>query len=205
MKVKVCGITNNEDAVLASELGADALGFIFYRNSKRFIDPADAAVIISGLPPLLVKVGVFVNESHERVNSIAADTGLNIIQLHGDENIEYIKQIKYPIIKALRIGEFMNWKLLEDFESFSVLLDKYDPNQFGGTGKSFSWSEIPEKYSNKIILAGGVSVDNIEKIFYEIKPYAVDVSSSLEEYPGKKDHKKMKEFFSILNELRKKC
>lgn len=200
LKVKVCGITNLDDAKLCVDCGADALGFIFYKESKRYIEPDEAKKIIDKLPFFVLKVGVFVNENFENVNSTAKNIGLNAVQLHGNENLDYCGKINYPVIKAIRVDERLN-ENLEKYSDYTILLDSKDAKEYGGTGKRFDWELIPENYLNKIILAGGVSEENIDEIFYRVKPQAVDLSSSLEKEPGRKDHKKVKSFFNKVNKL----
>ncbi len=199
MKVKICGITNIDDALLCCELGADALGFVFYEKSKRYIKPEEAKKIISELPPFTATVGVFVNETADEINRIAVLTGISYAQLHGDENEEMILQIKLPAIKAYRISSDFNFNSIAKTKARFVLLDAFDDKEYGGMGKSFDWSIIPELIANKIILAGGVSADNIEMIYNKIHPAAVDLSSSVEEEPGRKSTKKLKEFFNKVN------
>ncbi len=203
MKVKVCGITNLNDALLCQSLGADALGFIFYPKSKRFISPEDALKIINNLSPFVMKVGVFVNELPEIINGIAAKLKLNAVQLHGDETPETASKINYSVIKSFRITEEFDFGMLNEYKNVYPLLDAYSGKQYGGTGNQFNWDIIPESLKNKIILAGGVSFDNIEEIVKDIKPAAVDLSSSLENEPGKKDKEKVTEFFKKFNKLRK--
>lgn len=205
MKVKICGITNLEDALVCSEQGTDMLGFVFYKNSKRFVDYDIASKIISRLPTKLEKVGVFVDEDCEFINSISSEIGLTKIQLHGNESSEYANQIKLPVIKAFRINENLNWNILEEFSDYEILLDTFSKNEAGGTGKTFDWKLIPENYKHSIILSGGISIDNLETIMDEIKPAAIDLSSSLEIYPGKKDHVKIKMFLEKINLWRKEC
>jgi phosphoribosylanthranilate isomerase len=198
LKVKICGITNLEDALLCEKLGADAIGFIFYDKSKRYIQPNSAKEIIKMLSPFTLKVGVFVNESSDKINSTAKLAGLNFVQLHGDEKPELISEINLPVIKAFRVNDEFDFRFLEEYKNCYFLLDTYYPKQFGGTGKSFNWELIPKHIAGKIILSGGISISNIQKIISEVNPYAVDVSSSIEEYPGKKSEKRLKEFFNIL-------
>ena len=202
MKVKVCGITNRSDALMCQSAGADALGFIFYKGSKRFVDPEKAAEIIHILSPFVLKVGVFVNESPEFVNGTAEEIGLNAVQLHGDESPETASQIKFPVIKSFRIKEGFNFSMLKKYGRASFLLDTHSASEYGGTGNSFSWGVIPEEIRNEIILAGGVSAANISQIIETINPAAVDLSSSLEEKPGIKDEEKVKTFFKIINNYR---
>ncbi|MFA5803843.1 MAG: phosphoribosylanthranilate isomerase [Melioribacteraceae bacterium] len=205
MHVKICGTTNLEDALLSVELGANALGFIFYEKSKRFIQYDEAKAIIEQLPQSVLKVGVFVNNTIEEVNSAADRIGLSAVQLHGDETPSYTKQIEKPVIKSFRVDNKFDFSLLDEYENCSFLLDSSSKNEFGGTGKSFDWTLIPNGLKDKIILAGGVSSKNIEEIFIHIKPQAVDLVSSVEKSPGKKDEEKLKEFFNIVNKLRYKC
>ncbi len=202
MKVKICGITNIEDAKYCCNLGADALGFVFYKKSKRYINYNNAKDIIDKLPAFILKVGVFVNNSIEEINEISKIIGLNAVQLHGDESPEFITQINLPVIKSFRINENFDFSILDKFKSCSFLLDSYSKDDYGGTGKNFNWNLIPTHLKNKIILAGGISVENIQYIYNHIKPQAVDLSSSVEIIPGKKDFDKLKRFFKVLNNLR---
>ena len=209
MKVKICGTTNKEDALLAESLGADAVGFIFYRKSKRYISPETASEIIKSLSPLTLKVGVFVNENHEEINKIASKVKLNFVQLHGDENPDIIDKIEFPVIKTFRINGAFDSKILKEYlpvrqagKNVTFLFDSYSKEDFGGTGYKFNWDLIPKRLNGNFILAGGISVDKVEEIFYKIKPKAIDITSSLEKSPGIKDHKKLKEFFKKFNSLR---
>lgn len=200
MKVKICGITNIDDAKFCVDCGADALGFIFYEKSKRYIEPDIAEKLIDSLPFFVFKVGVFVNEEVERVNQIANELKLNAVQLHGDENLDYCEKINYPVIKAIGVDEELNHNL-EKYSNYTILLDSKDEKEYGGTGQRFNWDVIPDEYKSKIILAGGVSENNLEEIYNKIKPQTVDLSSSLEKEPGIKDHKKVKSFFRKFNKL----
>lgn len=202
MKIKICGITNIEDAQLCSTLGADALGFIFYKKSKRYISPKEAKKIISQLPPFVLKVGVFVNEKPFRINEISKEVKLHLVQLHGEETQKDIDIIDLPVVKAFRINEKFNFQKLEEFKNCSYLFDSFDESEYGGTGKKFVWKNIPDEIKTKIILAGGITSDDLKIVLTEINPYAIDVSSSIESKPGKKDHKKLKLLFEKINELR---
>ena len=202
MKVKICGITNLEDALLCQDLGADALGFIFYNKSKRFIPADKAAEISKNLSPFIMKVGVFVNESAETINRIVQEVKLNAVQLHGEEKPEFLKTIPLQVIKSFRINNGFDFSILKTYQNAWYLLDTFSETEYGGTGKSFNWNIIPEDIRGNIILAGGVSSDNIEDIFYNIRPAAVDVSSSLEKEPGKKDIEKVKQFFKTINHFK---
>ncbi|PKL82778.1 MAG: N-(5'-phosphoribosyl)anthranilate isomerase [Ignavibacteriae bacterium HGW-Ignavibacteriae-3] len=202
MKVKICGITSLEDALLCSQLGADALGFIFYKNSRRNIDYSDAGEIIAKLPPFTYKVGVFIDHKYEMINNISQTLGLNAVQLYEDQS--FISKINLPVIKCFRIKNEFNFTDLGNYTGCSFLLDTYSENEFGGTGASFDWHIIPYELRNKIILAGGISESNIEYIYNEIRPAAVDLSSSIESSPGKKDFSKLKIFLNKINKLRYK-
>lgn len=202
MKVKICGITNLEDALLCEKLGADALGFILYDKSKRYIQPNSARDIIKMLSPFILKVGVFVNETPENINSISKLAGLNIVQLHGNETPKQIAEINIPTIKAFRVSDDFNFDILNDYKNCYFLLDSYSLSEYGGTGNTFNWDLIPKDLKDKIILSGGISSSNIQRIIKVVNPYAIDVSSSLEEFYGKKSHEKLREFFNYLKGIK---
>lgn len=202
MKVKICGITNLSDALFCESSGADALGFIFYKKSKRFIKPAAAEKIIKQLSPFTIKVGVFVDEDYNRVNDISDKLRLNCVQLHGNENQEYIDEISLPVFKTFRISPEYDFFQMRKYKNITPLLDTFREGVFGGTGTAFDWCQIPDDLKENVILAGGVSADNIEFICRQIKPMAVDLSSSVEAEPGIKDKAKVKIFFNKLNEIR---
>ncbi|MFO7445440.1 MAG: phosphoribosylanthranilate isomerase [Ignavibacteriaceae bacterium] len=202
MKVKICGITNTADAILAEQSGADAIGFIFYKGSKRYISPEDAKNIIRQLSPFTMKVGVFVNEDTDTVNMIASNIKLNAVQLHGAESPEYIEKIAYPVIKSFRVEDDFNYSRISNYNGVSILLDTFSAAEYGGTGFPFNWNLIPVELRSMIILAGGISILNIDEVITTVKPAAVDISSSLEKEPGKKDERKIKQFFQIINSYR---
>lgn len=194
MKIKICGITNLEDALFAANYGADAIGFIFYKGSPRYIEPNNAKEIVSYLPPFITTVGVFVNEDPEKMRQIMDYAGLDIIQLHGDELPETCK-IWTRVIKAFRVSDLTDLKLLQTYRTSANLLDTYSPDIFGGTGRTFNWDiAVEAKRYGPVILSGGLNVENVEKAIQWVKPYAIDVSSGIEQYKGKKDLKKMREF-----------
>jgi phosphoribosylanthranilate isomerase len=202
MKVKVCGITNYEDAKLALDQGVDALGFNFYPSSPRYIRPEDVRNIIRRLPPFAVMVGLFVNAGEAgNVIKTAQTSGVQVLQLHGDESPEYCRKLaEWPLIKALRIGETGIPENFQDYAVQSFLLDAKDDVLFGGTGKSFDWRLAQSIQSFcPIILAGGLRPDNVREAIRVVQPYAVDVCSGVEIKPGKKDPGKLKEF---INEVR---
>lgn len=182
--------------------GANALGFIFYKKSKRYIEPNKAIKIIRELSPFTLKVGVFVNEAPELINKVATDIQLNTVQLHGEESPETVNKILFPVIKSFRITENFNFSVLNEYNNCGFLFDSFSANNYGGTGKSFDWMKIPGNIKNDIILSGGISTNNLKYIINNIKPKAIDVSSSLEKYPGKKDKTKVKDFFSLLDSIR---
>ena len=202
VKIKICGITNLEDALICEKEGADALGFIFYSGSKRFITPHRADEIISKLGPFLAKVGVFVNESVRNINKIVSECGLTMVQLHGEESPDQIKNINVPVIKGFRVDKNFNYAGLKEYKDCFFLLDVFSASEYGGSGNAFKWEDIPVTLREKIILAGGISIENLERIFTKIKPAAIDLSSSVEMAPGIKDYKKIYNLFKKYNELR---
>ena len=195
VRVKICGITNQKDAFAALDAGADALGFVFYNGSPRNIAREDAARIIEQLPPFIQTVGLFVNESIGTINNIADLCGLDVIQLHGDETPQFCNSINRRVIKALRIKDISSLEPLESFNVAGMLLDAWSPSEQGGTGRTFNW-DIAEIASQKkqIILAGGLSPDNVTEAIRKVRPYAVDVSSGVESSPGVKNHMLLRDF-----------
>jgi phosphoribosylanthranilate isomerase len=204
VKVKICGITNLEDAQLAVDLGADALGFNFYKKSPRYIEPSRAKLIIEELPPLVSTVGVFADEfSPERISSIAHAVGLNAVQLHGSESPEYVKKVdELRVIKAFRVDPHFDLTLLSLYSAGAYLLDTFDPERIGGTGQVFDWEiAVAAKTYGRIILAGGLKQENIVDAISRVRPYAVDICSGVESEPGKKDHQKMMALFSQVHQF----
>ena len=198
IRVKVCGITNKDDALYAADSGADALGFIFYKKSPRYISPEKAARIIESLPPYVDAVGVFVNESGDTVHSIAKICTLGVIQLHGDEAPDFCRQFDVRVIKAFRMDENFHPELLKPYKVAGYLLDTAIKGSFGGTGKTFNWQmAIPVKEIGHVILSGGLSPDNIVEALSVVRPPAVDVSSGVESSPGRKDRGKVKSFIQL--------
>ncbi len=193
-KIKVCGITNREDAFLALSLGVDAVGFIF-AESKRRITAVEACKIIDALPQTILKVGVFVNEEEKRVRQILELCHLNMLQFHGEESPEYILKFREKTIKSFRIEDEDSLKNIPNYKASAYLLDTYSEETYGGTGKTFNWDlAVEAKKFGPIFLAGGLNLDNVEEAIRKVEPYAVDVSSGVESYPGKKDPKKLEEF-----------
>ncbi|HMK61277.1 MAG TPA: phosphoribosylanthranilate isomerase [Dissulfurispiraceae bacterium] len=195
MKIKICGITNLQDALAAVDYGTDALGFVFFPKSPRYISPEKALQITSHLPPFITTVGVFVNEESAKIKEIMLSTHMRVLQLHGDEDPSVCSTWK-PVVKAFRVKDFVDLKPLERYTGLSAyLIDTYAPSAYGGTGQIFNWDiAVEAKRFGRIILSGGLTPDNIEKAVDWVKPYAVDVSSGVEADKGKKDLKKMREF-----------
>jgi len=191
VKVKICGITNWIDARRAVAAGADFLGFNFYPPSPRYIAPARARRIVRRLPERITVVGVFVNESEEKMLQIARAVGLDYLQLHGDESPEIISRLRpaFPVIKALRVQKSFRPAQLAQFKrAAAILLDGFQPRRYGGTGKTFNWSVARRAKGNgKIFLAGGLTPQNVAAAIRAARPYAVDVCSGVEARPGKKD------------------
>ena len=197
VKVKICGITNLDDAMAAADFGADALGFVFFKNSPRYLSPANAKKIIKKLPPFISAAGVFVNEDKNTISQTVSQTGIDIIQLHGEEPPNACKLSEHLVIKAIRVKSIDNLEIISKYKDkvSAFLLDTYTPEIFGGTGQIFNWDIAAEaKKFGRVILAGGLTPENIEKAVRLVHPYAVDVSSGVEAEKGKKDHLKMKLF-----------
>ncbi len=203
VKVKVCGITNAEDAWTAVEAGADALGFIFYKQSPRYVVPAVASRIIAELPPLIVTVGVFVNEGMATVRSIMDTCGLAMAQLHGDENASYCHELSRPSMKALRLKDRGSLLALAEYQGRGgvrgFVLDTFSELTYGGTGQVTDWALAADvAKSTRILLAGGLTPDNVTEAIRAVRPYGVDVSSGVEAAPGKKDPAKIRAFLEAV-------
>jgi phosphoribosylanthranilate isomerase len=194
--VKICGITNVADGLAAAEAGADALGFIFDKNSPRFVTQQQAAEIIRSLPPAIVKVGVFVNAAEETVLEAISGCGLNLLQFHGSEPPEFCTQFGLMSMKAFRMRDAETLKQLPQYTTDAWLLDAYSAKQLGGTGEKFNWdlAVAARDLGRPIFLAGGLTPDNVAEAIRKVQPYAVDVSSGVEASPGKKDVEKVKVF-----------
>ena len=199
MRVKICGITNYEDAAAALDVGADALGFNFSPPSPRYIEPSIASSIIRRLPPLTVCVGVFVNHPNAReVLEVSSRASVQVIQLHGDERPEYCRELSpWPLIKALRLDGHSIPHGLSDFPVGAFLLDSRDDVRFGGTGNTFDWDLCnPIRKIRPMILAGGLHAGNIREAARSVRPYGVDICSGVESSPGKKDKNKLADLMS---------
>lgn len=202
VKVKICGITNFEDAQISVDSGADILGFNFYTKSKRYISSEESLKIINVLPSSVEKVGVFVNEPIEEVLKISNDVGLDAIQLHGDENIAYVTDLKNAtqkmIIKAFRVAPHFDMEEVLSWPWDFPLFDAYSPTEYGGTGKTFDWDDfgfqIYVTLPCSAFVAGGLNPENVAEAVRATDAYAVDVASGVESSPGKKDPKKLEAF-----------
>jgi phosphoribosylanthranilate isomerase len=194
VRVKICGITNLEDALAAVELGADALGFVFFHGSPRSITPDKAAEIVSALPPFVTTVGVFVNEEPSKVTETMGRAGISVLQLHGDELPDQCT-IWPRVIKAFRVRDFPDLRPLEHYRTAAFLLDAYSPDAYGGTGQVFNWDiALEAQRFGRIILSGGLTAENVGGAVARVLPYAVDVSSGVERDKGRKDREKMNRF-----------
>jgi phosphoribosylanthranilate isomerase len=209
VKVKVCGITNLEDARAALAAGADALGFNFYTRSPRYIAPEDARSIISELPPIAVLcVGVFVNEdSAATVAHMAARAGVAAVQLHGDESPEYCDELsERRVIKALRVGKDFAPEQATAYRAESILLDAFSASARGGTGETFDWelARRTREVVSQLYLAGGLTVENVADAIAAVRPYAVDVCSGVELAAGRKDAARLRAFVAAVRGAEKK-
>ena len=196
VKVKICGITNIEDARSAAACGADALGFVFYSKSPRYVKPEAAAGIIRALARKVKKVGVFVDASPYTVRRIAKACKLDMVQLHGNESPKDCRRCApYRVIKAFRVRKGFDVRECEPYKTDAYLFDTYSQKIIGGTGSAFDWSILSKKhFTRKIFLSGGLNSRNVSKAIRATQPDWVDASSSLESYPGKKDSRKMAAF-----------
>jgi phosphoribosylanthranilate isomerase len=196
VRVKICGITNIDDAMAAVDYGADALGFVFFKGSPRYITIQQAAAIVCKLPSFITTVGVFVDENSDRIRATISDAGIDVIQLHGEEKPEACQSSRRSI-KAIRVKSIDSLEPLKTFKDLvsAFLLDAYAPDALGGTGQKFNWDiAVEAKQFGRIILAGGLSPENIADAIRHVNPYGVDVSSGVERDKRNKDHQKMRLF-----------
>lgn len=196
VRIKICGITSIDDAHAAVRCGADALGFILYPGSKRYIEPSAARSIITTLPPFVTTVGVFVNQSEGEIIEARDTAGFDLAQLHGDESPELAESLPMGVIKALRVGEGFTPSDARMYDCVrAVLFDTLSPEARGGTGRTFDWSVLAGvPPGTRVILSGGLDATNVAGAIGRVHPYGVDVSSGVEKSPGIKDHKKIEEF-----------
>ena len=201
-KVKICGTTSLNDALLAIESGADAVGFIFYKESPRNISEKDVKDIVVRLPPFIETVGVFVNETSDKVNRIAEQCRLTAVQLHGDESPAFCRRIKRRVIKAVRVKDAESLKGMSGYDVSGYLLDAFNEESRGGTGKIFDWNlALRAKKQGPVIIAGGLNPFNVYTAIHRVKPYGVDVCSGVEKSPGIKDPEKVGEFIKAVRKF----
>ena len=203
VKVKICGLTNYDDAVAAMDMGADLLGFNFYPASPRYVTPEQATGIINKLPGFIDTAGVFVNASIERIHETNAVCQLDWVQLHGDEDPDFCRSLlshNVKTMKAIRVKDQTDIGWADSFFTDAVLLDAFNPDKYGGTGLTFDWNVIGH-IGKRVFLAGGINSDNAAEAV-RLGVYGIDVCSGIESRPGKKDHRKMKKLFENIRHLR---
>ena len=199
-RIKICGITRLEDGLIAAAAGADALGFVFYPPSPRYVGVEQAAEIIVSLPPFVTSTALFVDQSADEVTRIIGLTGVDLLQFHGDESPEFCTSFGPPWIKALRMKPGLD--LVYEIERYrsarGILLDAYRPGIPGGTGEAFDWEQIPAALASQIILAGGLTVENVGRAVQQVRPWAVDVSGGVEAAKGIKDPERVRGFIAAV-------
>ncbi len=203
VKVKICGITNYEDASAATDMGADMLGFNFYPESPRFVQLEKAVEIINKLPAFIDIAGVFVNSRPGQIREVISKCQLDWVQLHGDESPKFCRSflsLNVKTMKALRVKDESDIERAEDYFTDAILLDAFSPEKYGGTGISFDWN-IMGHIDKRVFLAGGINPDNAAEAV-ELGVYGIDICSGIEAEPGKKDHEKMKKLFENIRHLR---
>jgi phosphoribosylanthranilate isomerase len=200
MLVKICGITRLADAEAAVRYGARAIGFVFWPDSPRFVDPYRARAIARRLPPFVTTVGVFVNQPAADVNAVAALVGVGAVQLHGDETIEYANQIRRPIVKALPVDDDTRDEEIAAWpDNVTLLIDVRDQALRGGTGRTVDWARAATVAARRrSLLAGGLRPENLADALARVRPFGIDVSSGVEATPGVKDHGRLKALFDIV-------
>ncbi|MDO8580149.1 MAG: phosphoribosylanthranilate isomerase [Candidatus Omnitrophota bacterium] len=201
VKVKICGITNKEDALKAAYYGAWAVGFVFHQKSPRYISPSRARKIIEELPPFVTPVGVFVNQNERAVRDVCRFARISTIQLHGDETPLYCTRFRdYKVIKAFRVKDDFNFAQVNQYRVHAYLFDTYSSQEYGGTGETFNWEILKtQSFEKPFILSGGLNPQNIQQALGTLNPYAVDVSSGVEKSPGIKNPRLVKTFFDVIS------
>ena len=198
-RIKFCGITRDEDVVVAASLGVNALGFVFCPTSPRAIDVATAINLLVNCPPFITRVGLFMNQKASTIKQIVASVPLDLLQFHGQESEQFCNSFERPYIKSIAMGNGDNAIGINDYPSASaLLLDSNVPGEGGGTGKSFAWDTIPSNIHQPVILAGGLDASNVAQAIQAVSPYAVDVSSGIEVAKGVKDKNKMSQFVAAV-------
>jgi phosphoribosylanthranilate isomerase len=204
--IKICGITNLDDALAAVDAGADALGFNFYKPSPRYIAPSAAREMVEQVPARMLTVGVFVNEESQTVMSIAHEAGLKAVQLHGDESPDYCRDLasEFYVIKTLAVSDSFDAKQSHAYDVDAIMLDTKDSRLHGGTGRVFDWSvaRAASQIVPKLYLAGGLSPENVAEAVAVVQPYAVDACSALEDRPGIKNHERMRAFVETVRSVK---
>jgi len=195
-RVKICGITKTEDALAAVNYGADALGFVFYDKSPRFLDIKPAVNVFNKIPPFINKVALFVNANTDYINAALEELSIDILQFHGDEDEAFCSSFHKPYLKAIRMRDTTNLSQVVDMygSASGLLLDAFDSSQYGGTGQTFNWDLVPKQCDLPIVLAGGLNVNNVYDAITNTDSYAVDISSGVEKSKGVKDHQLIKQF-----------
>jgi len=199
-RIKICGITSVEDALAAAQLGADAIGLVFYPPSPRYVEVEQAAEIAAALPPFVTTVGLFVNADEQTISEVVSRVRIDLIQFHGNECKDYCGLHQRPYLKAVRMSDEVDLdKQMTDYDQArALLLDTYKAGVPGGTGEQFNWDRVPAHLADKIILAGGLTPENVKDAIAQVHPYAVDVSGGVESAPGKKDKEKMARFIEAV-------
>ena len=195
MFVKSCGVTRVEDAVAAAAAGASAIGFVFWPKSPRAVDPFRARAIARALPPFVTPVGLFVNQPLDYIRGVTSLVRLGVVQLHGDETPAFAASIGVPVLKALPVDRARAWP-----SGTTLLLDAHDPVQRGGTGRTIDWSSAAEiAAARRVLLAGGLTPDNVADAIRRVRPFGIDVSSGVERAPGVKDHSRITALFEAVH------
>ncbi|GIX46839.1 MAG: N-(5'-phosphoribosyl)anthranilate isomerase [Candidatus Tectimicrobiota bacterium] len=195
IRVKICGITSEADARVAVEAGAELIGLIFYPPSPRYVTPAQARAIVQSLPPSVQAVGVFVNETADTIRRIATASGVHLVQLHGEESPELCRQLPWPVIKTFRFTEQVQPAQMPQYPVAAYLIEGFHPAVYGGGGAKADWHRVASLHAyGRIILAGGLTPENVQEAIRIARPYAVDVCSGVEAVPGKKDWDKVRAF-----------
>jgi len=202
VRIKICGITNPDDAISAAELGADAIGLVFYKNSPRFVELSTARKIISVLPPFITKVGLFVDLDEDSIRSVLEKVSLDLLQFHGNESAQICRSFAKPYMKAVRMHDDVDLSDISDKypDAAALLLDAYVESVAGGSGQQFDWNRIPPGFRRPVVLAGGLNPDNVTQAIRQVKPYAVDVSTGVESDKGIKDSAKMADFIKAVSD-----
>ena len=203
VRSKICGITRIEDALIAAEAGADAIGLVFYAKSPRAVSIQQARDIVAALPAFVTTVGLFVNASREELSGVLAGVALDLLQFHGDESPAECESYQRPYIKALRVkpGDDIAQLAAPYAKARGILLDTYVPGVPGGTGAAFDWSLVPSGLPQPVILAGGLSAANVQAAIEQVRPYAVDVSGGVEAGKGIKDAAKIRAFMQAVGRV----